>query len=222
MTTWGLAIWLSTALLLAQDAKDQDIKAQEERIARLIKDLDNEDAHTREKATEELIKIGRPAVEPLKKALANKPTEETKLRIDRILDEIDWPEGGKINDGMQLTIKTDKTTYKEGEEITINIRLKNRSDKKKIVKFDIDDRWDDCLFVYAANDKGEASWLGSVGLIVQRETKETNKEIGAGETLNFDFTGKLQALSGLRKTTGAFICFNLQDFRSPNLHRFQT
>jgi Tol biopolymer transport system component len=61
------------------------------RLAKLIADLDNDDFATREKATEELAKMG-PAVAPdLRKALEGLPSAEMRKRIKHLLDKLRGP-----------------------------------------------------------------------------------------------------------------------------------
>ncbi len=67
-----------------------------ERIARLIADLDSSEFATREKASEELARLGRRAEEVLKRALQDSPSAEAKKRIEVLLRELGkprlWPE----------------------------------------------------------------------------------------------------------------------------------
>lgn len=65
----------------------------EEKIKKLVEQLGAEDSKDREKATEELIKIGEPALEAVKKALANPPSNEVKERAQKIIEEIEWGKG---------------------------------------------------------------------------------------------------------------------------------
>src|SRR5262249_19577946 len=57
------------------------------RIARLISDLDNDSFEEREKATEELIKLGKEIEEDVKRALTS-PSAEVRIRVERILEAI--------------------------------------------------------------------------------------------------------------------------------------
>jgi hypothetical protein len=58
------------------------------RINELIKQLGDDDWKVREKATEELIKIGKPAIEQVKEALGSKDPE-VRQRANHIIDKID-------------------------------------------------------------------------------------------------------------------------------------
>lgn len=62
---------------------------QEARIKELVKQLGDEDFQTREKATEDLIKIGEAAEELLTKALQD-PDPERRTRVARIIQTIEW------------------------------------------------------------------------------------------------------------------------------------
>ena len=56
------------------------------RIAKLIKDLDNDDFDMREKASAELEHIGEPAQPALRKALEGTPSAEVRIALGRLLD----------------------------------------------------------------------------------------------------------------------------------------
>jgi hypothetical protein len=57
-------------------------------IEKLIDDLDNDSFTTREKATRELRRVGRPAKPALEKALAAKPEPEKLRRLEAILQHM--------------------------------------------------------------------------------------------------------------------------------------
>jgi RNA polymerase sigma factor (sigma-70 family) len=60
-------------------------------VARLIADLDSEDFRKREKATEELTKLGDAAAPALRQALQGKPALEMRRRLQQLLDQgRDW------------------------------------------------------------------------------------------------------------------------------------
>jgi len=60
-------------------------------IARLIVDLDSNDFTTRQKATEELSKLGDSIAQDLRRVLENKPSLEVRRRIQQSLDQTrDW------------------------------------------------------------------------------------------------------------------------------------
>jgi hypothetical protein len=61
------------------------------RLARLIADLDSNQFAVREKATEELEKLGELAEPALEKALASKPSAEVKRRVEPLLEKLRAP-----------------------------------------------------------------------------------------------------------------------------------
>jgi RNA polymerase sigma factor (sigma-70 family) len=56
-------------------------------VARLITDLNSDEFDVRQKANEELGKLGEAAVVPLRRALADKPTLEVRRRIQQLIDQ---------------------------------------------------------------------------------------------------------------------------------------
>jgi hypothetical protein len=68
-----------------------------ERLARLIADLDADEFKAREKASNELAKLGQLAEGALKKALEGKPSAEMKRRVQTLLAKLD----GKTADPEQ-------------------------------------------------------------------------------------------------------------------------
>jgi RNA polymerase sigma factor (sigma-70 family) len=56
-------------------------------VARLIADLNSDDFAVRQKAGEELGKLGEAAVVPLRKALADKPALEVRRRLQQLIDQ---------------------------------------------------------------------------------------------------------------------------------------
>jgi len=76
-----------------EPAKDQvdpqaadKVIADLKRIGDLIKQLDHDKFEVRQKASDELVKIGKPAVEPLKMLLASRPNLELAKRATGILE----------------------------------------------------------------------------------------------------------------------------------------
>src|SRR3989304_253551 len=76
-------------VLVPSPVSYSDDKDQKERIAKLVKELDDNDKKVRENATEELIKIGEPALEEVKKALIKPPNNEVRIRATHIVSEIE-------------------------------------------------------------------------------------------------------------------------------------
>jgi hypothetical protein len=64
-----------------------DAPADPQRIAKLITDLDSEQFQVREKASQELEKMGEAAEPALLKALAGRPSEEARKRLERLVDK---------------------------------------------------------------------------------------------------------------------------------------
>jgi hypothetical protein len=76
---------------LAQEAKKDQDSPDKERIEQLVRDLASEDFRVREKATEELQKIGAGAVQFLKEALKS-DDPEVRWRAEGILKKIENPQ----------------------------------------------------------------------------------------------------------------------------------
>src|SRR3989304_7285280 len=73
-----------------QDKGGEDKENLQKRIVQLVKDLDDNNQKTRINATEELIKIGEPALEEVKKALIKPPSNEVRIRATHIVSEIEF------------------------------------------------------------------------------------------------------------------------------------
>lgn len=69
-------------------------KANAEEIGKLIKALDHRRFQIRDQAIKDLAQLGGQAEASLKKALADKPSEETKQRIEQLLEGIKKPTAG--------------------------------------------------------------------------------------------------------------------------------
>jgi hypothetical protein len=65
--------------------------AADPRITRLIADLDDDDFATRQKATQELARLGSRAGPALRKVLDNPPSLEARLRAERLLAKVGPP-----------------------------------------------------------------------------------------------------------------------------------
>src|SRR3990170_4822039 len=89
-----LAVVLS--VLVPSSASYSDDKDQKERIAKLVKDLDDNNQKVRINATEELIKIGEPALEEVRKALIKPPSNEVRIRATHIVSEIEFNVWAKV------------------------------------------------------------------------------------------------------------------------------
>lgn len=109
------------ALVLAL-ACGQD--APEERLRKLAADLASEDFEVREKASQEFIRLGRPAL-PAARKLLESPDAEVKARAAGIVRAIEAALRAKA---LVLEVSADKKAYKPGEKISLEARLKNVED----------------------------------------------------------------------------------------------
>jgi len=139
MTTLALLSTLAFAV-----AQEEDL---DKKTARLIRDLGSEDFETREKATAELKKIGKPAVPELRKAAASEDPE-VQLRAKKILDELqkaeDKPKSRRSGGSVRIESANGETVYHltpaEGDPIVIRLgedgSLALEVDKKEIARAD--------------------------------------------------------------------------------------
>ena len=58
------------------------------KLARMLADLDNKQFSVRQKAADELEKLGELAIHPVKEALATKPSLERQQRLERVRDRL--------------------------------------------------------------------------------------------------------------------------------------
>src|SRR3990170_5103177 len=79
-----------------QDKGGEDKENLQKRIVQLVKDLDDNNQKTRINAEEELIKIGEPALEEVRKALIKPPNNEVKIRATHIVSEIELKVWAKV------------------------------------------------------------------------------------------------------------------------------
>jgi hypothetical protein len=107
------------ALLLLQDAT----------VEKLIEKLGDDDVEVRDAAGAELVKIGRPALEALRKA-AKSDRQEVAGRARSLIAKIDFPEPGPAVNGLAFAIKADDE-YRG--KITIRGRLINTGDKELVI-----------------------------------------------------------------------------------------
>jgi hypothetical protein len=93
-------------------------------IEPLIERLGDADPVVREEASRSIRKIGRRALEPLRKAAESARDPEVVVRARELIDEIDWPEPGPAVKGLRLAIKP-RPRYAVGGPIVIRARLLN-------------------------------------------------------------------------------------------------
>jgi hypothetical protein len=65
-----------------------------EGLDRLVRELDDERFEVRDRARQELGRVGPPAVAALRRALAGKPSLEVRRRVEQLLEELDRPAPG--------------------------------------------------------------------------------------------------------------------------------
>src|SRR3972149_10518384 len=86
----GFSLLSACGTVETGNSKSETLNPEKERIEKLVKDLDDNDKKVRENATEELIKIGEPALEDVKKALIKPPNNEVRIRATHIVSEIEF------------------------------------------------------------------------------------------------------------------------------------
>lgn len=106
--------WLLALSILAQDAPAQ-------RIAQLCRELSDADLEVRERALEEVIRIGEPAIDALVK-VAQGTDAEGKARATTALRKIGRTLCRKH---LKLEVSADKRTYRPDETITVRLRVVN-------------------------------------------------------------------------------------------------
>jgi len=83
---WGLIDVPSQAVPLLRDRLRPAVALPADELQRLVQDLDNPNFRRREEASRRLAEIGDEAEPTLRRALANKPSAETRRRLERILN----------------------------------------------------------------------------------------------------------------------------------------
>lgn len=118
-------------ILLA--APVQETTPTQERISRLIKGLDAEDFDAREEATQELVELGKPALEPLEKVLKDRAGLEAKARARTIIGRIEGHirrakfKGGKVVAGLRAALQplSKSEDFVAGKPIAFEIEIMN-------------------------------------------------------------------------------------------------
>jgi WD40 repeat protein len=85
---WALAAAPEEVMPLLRKHLKPAAATDDGRVARLVKDLDADDFETREKATDELVKVGSAAEPALKKVLEGTPSVELKQRVELLLGKL--------------------------------------------------------------------------------------------------------------------------------------
>src|SRR3972149_8037027 len=85
-----IVLYLSACGTVGENPKSETLNPEKEWIEKLVKDLDDNSQKVRINATEELIKIGEPALEEVRKALIKPPNNEERIRATHIVSEIEF------------------------------------------------------------------------------------------------------------------------------------
>jgi hypothetical protein len=91
----------------------------------LINLLDSDDSADRERASEELARIGQGAVKALQRAAKNHRSPEVRARAAAILDALDG--GGPVVNGLKLYLSADRKTLRPGDRVVLTARIVNRT-----------------------------------------------------------------------------------------------
>jgi hypothetical protein len=95
-----------------------------DRVASLVARLDDDSAEIRERATAELLRLGRPALPDLERALERHPSAEAMARIEQLIKELGKPKrvgGGATVAGLSAALRVkaaDATSMVLEAEIT--------------------------------------------------------------------------------------------------------
>ncbi|MBI2933325.1 MAG: HEAT repeat domain-containing protein [Planctomycetes bacterium] len=122
---------LQEILVSAKSLLGQDPLYAKESIDELLEKLGDDDPRVRDQASAQLVQIGRPALEPLRRAAAS-DQPEVAGRARSLIDEIDWPEPGPAKDGLAIAIKAEQE-YPGKYAILLRGRLENISDNDIVI-----------------------------------------------------------------------------------------
>jgi WD40 repeat protein len=100
---WKLAATPEDSIPSLKD-RLRHIAGGEDRIRRLITDLDDDDFNVREKATRELERMGSEALVPVQRALKDSPSAEARLRLRRVLDKVKTPQRATAPEGRRISL----------------------------------------------------------------------------------------------------------------------
>jgi hypothetical protein len=121
----GIGLGAVLSVVVLEHAGQRLPESSSERIARLIKELDANEFHKREQATDELLRLGDPVVGPLKHALTANPTPEMRSRIERVLADLAQE---RMSRALTLHLKADKDKIKFGEKLKLTTTIQNMLD----------------------------------------------------------------------------------------------
>jgi hypothetical protein len=117
----GSAVLFAIGLVTGSPAFGQVGPPDARRTARLTDEMDSDDFIARERATDELYRIGKPAVEPLRARLAGRTSVEFRARAERFLRLHE----GVVENGLSFFLSTDRTVLPQNEEIVVTLRVGN-------------------------------------------------------------------------------------------------
>lgn len=120
----GLGLLIGGSLLIAQQSVKPD-----DRVAELIKDLDSNRFETRRQAHDELLKLGKPGLPGLKKALTTNPSLEVATRLKEIIRKLSIrDDAGAPAGDLQVRLVADKKSVKPGDAVKFTVTLFNLSE----------------------------------------------------------------------------------------------
>jgi RNA polymerase sigma factor (sigma-70 family) len=90
---WSLALAPGEAVPFIKERLRPSTGVDEKRVARLIQELDADDFAAREKASEELEKLGEAAAGELRKVMKGSSSAELRRRAEQLLSKFEGPEG---------------------------------------------------------------------------------------------------------------------------------
>jgi hypothetical protein len=105
--------------------REEAFSCQDDRLTKLTQDLGCADPATRERATAELVSIGRPALATLKALEKNASDSEVRSRassaVREIYEDLRW-------NALKVEVATDRRKYRPGDDIKVSVRLQNVED----------------------------------------------------------------------------------------------
>ncbi|OHB77728.1 MAG: hypothetical protein A2Z34_03130 [Planctomycetes bacterium RBG_16_59_8] len=123
------------AVLIFLTAVDTALRAQDEGVIdALIRDLGDDDWDTREKAVEELVKIGKEAL-PRAEIASRSDDPEVAARAKRVVEWIKFNsiDGGGVVNGLQSILQSDNIQYNSGDPILLTLIVKNVSEGSRTI-----------------------------------------------------------------------------------------
>jgi hypothetical protein len=123
--SWIALLGVLGTLLLAQQPEQPQDNAD-----RLIKDLDDKAFETRRRAHAELLKVGKPAIPRLKRALADNPSLEVAVRLKQILRKVMVrADAGPPSGDLQVRLTADQKGIKPGATVKFTVTIFNLADE---------------------------------------------------------------------------------------------